>query len=513
MSLRVSLSARVSNRSAIGAKVEIRAGSLRQLLETSSSTPAVAPADLVFGLGQRLSADVVRVLWPAGILQAETELGVARTGTAVTVTELDRKPSSCPYLFTWNGSRFEFITDFLGGGEMGAWLAPRTWNQPDPDEYVRIRADQLQPRDGRYELRITNELEEALFLDRAQLVVVSHPQGVEVYPNEGMVSAPGPFQLFTSRNAQAPLSATDSRGRDVLDRVRSVDRQYADAVPLEPIRGYAAPHSLTLTLPPAGAGGQRLLLLTGWTDYAFSGDNVAAHQAGLRLLPPSLEVKQPDGTWRTAIAEVGIPVGRPQTIVVDLRGRVPASASDVRITTSMRVYWDQVLVDTSNASAPYSVTRLEPLSAALRWRGFSTEAPLDGREPYTYDYTRVSFESPWKLMPGRYTREGDVRDLLLGTDDLFVVSRTGDEIELAFDAAGLPPLPDGWTRTFLLYAGGFSKEMNLHSASPDTLLPLPFHGMTAYPYSAPDAYPSTPAHRDYLERYNTRVVPRAIPPL
>ena len=77
----------------------------------------------------------------------------------------------------------------------------------------------------------------------------------------------------------------------------------------------------------------------------------------------------------------------------------------------------------------------------------------------------------------------------------------------------LPPLPDGWTRTFLLYADGFSKEMNLHSASPDGLLPLPFHGMTRYPYSSPEAYPSTPAHREYLERYNTRVVSRTLPAL
>ena len=142
----------------------------------------------------------------------------------------------------------------------------------------------------------------------------------------------------------------------------------------------------------------------------------------------------------------------------------------------------------------------------MRWRGFSAEAPSDGQEPYTYDYDRVSATSPWKLLPGRYTREGDVRPLLRGTDDMFVVSRPGDEIAISFDATALPPLPQGWTRTFLLYADGFSKEMNLHSSSPDTLLPLPFHGMTQYPYAAPEAYPSTPAHREYLERYNTRVV-------
>jgi hypothetical protein len=74
-----------------------------------------------------------------------------------------------------------------------------------------------------------------------------------------------------------------------------------------------------------------------------------------------------------------------------------------------------------------------------------------------------------------------VRALLTASDDRFVVARPGDEIALRFRANGLPPLPDGWTRTFLLYGDGFSKEMDLNSVSPDQVEPLPFHGMTAYP--------------------------------
>src|SRR4029450_7032917 len=67
-SLRVNLAGKVSNRSGVGSKIEIRAGSLAQKLETYSSYPAPAPADLVFGLGKRASVDAVRVLWPAGIV-------------------------------------------------------------------------------------------------------------------------------------------------------------------------------------------------------------------------------------------------------------------------------------------------------------------------------------------------------------------------------------------------------------------------------------------------------------
>ncbi len=196
----MNLAGRVSNRSGVGAKIEVRAGSLAQKLETYSASPAPAPADIVFGLGKRTTVDAVRVLWPAGIVQAETEFASYRKSALITsLTELDRKPSSCPYLYVWNGERFEFVTDFMGGGEMGHLDAPGIYNTPDPDEYVRIRGDQLRERNGRYELRVTNELEEALFVDQLQLISVAHPQGTEVYPNEGLTVPPQPFKIYTAR--------------------------------------------------------------------------------------------------------------------------------------------------------------------------------------------------------------------------------------------------------------------------------------------------------------------------
>ncbi|HYX41062.1 MAG TPA: hypothetical protein VE821_05165, partial [Pyrinomonadaceae bacterium] len=411
-----------------------------------------------------------------------------------------------------NGTRFEFITDFMGGGEMGYLEEPGRYNTPDPDEYVRIRGAQLQARNGRYELRVTNELEETMFVDRLQLVAVAHPQDVEVYPNEGMSDPPRPFILYKTKGAHPPLAATDEHGHDVLARITRMDREYPDDFRRDPIRGYAAEHTLTLKLDD-GVPAQRrtLLLLTGWTDYSWSSDNVAAAQAGKAAMLPALQVRDASGQWRTVIADIGIPVGRPQTVTVDLTGKFLSASREVRIVTNMRVLWDQILVDTSSGDFPVQLTRLDPVSANLHWRGFSREMTPDGREPYGYDYEQVSFAAPWKVMPGRYTRLGDVRALLLRSDDMFVISRPGDEISLSFDATRLPPLPQGWTRTFLLYADGFSKEMDVNSASPDEVGPLPFHGMTKYPYQPPEHYPLTAARRAYMERYNTRVVATEIP--
>jgi tetratricopeptide (TPR) repeat protein len=529
-SLRVKLSGKVSNRSSVGAKIEARAGSLVQKLETSSASPPAAPADIIFGLGKRANADAVRVIWPAGIVQAETEIGRAANGntadpkiTFVTldVTELDRKPSSCPYLYAWNGERFEFITDFMGGGEMGYLEEPGRHNIPDPVEYVRIRGDQLKERNGRYELRVTNELEEALFADRFQLIAVDHPQGVEVYPNEGMTDPPRPFKLYATRSAHPPLTAVDDHGNDVLSRITSMDRRYPDDFSRDRIRGYAAEHTLTMkladsaksdrVLPGHPANHRMLLLLTGWTDYAWSSDNVAAAQAGKSMMLPSLQVKDAEGQWRTVIEDIGIPVGRPQTVTVDLTGKFLSPSREVRIVTNMRILWDQILVDTSAGTTPVRMMQLDPVDARLSWRGFSREITPDGREPFGYDYNQISFTSPWKVMPGRYTREGDVRELLLKSDDMFVISRPGDEISLSFDVRKLPPVRAGWTRTFLLYSDGFSKEMDINSASPDQVSPLPFHAMTKYPYADPEAYPMTAARRAYIDRYNTRLVTAEIP--
>ena len=289
------------------------------------------------------------MLWPSGVVQAEsagetgpgspTPVVLTALPSIVTVEELNRKPSSCPFLYTWNGERFEFVTDFLGGGEMGYWERPRTYNRPDPIEFVRIRDEQLHAKNGRYEIRVTNELEETLFLDRLQLMAIDHPRNISVYPNEGMTDPPKPFRLFAVTDQRAPTVVTDGGGRVVTEQSSRWIDSTVDNFELRTIRGYAAPHDLVIELgsvPP-----RPVLLLTGWTDYAFSSDNVAAHQAGLGLTPPRLDVRDSEGRWRPAIADIGIPVGRPQTIVVDLAPALRAGEHAVRVTTNMRIYWDQ----------------------------------------------------------------------------------------------------------------------------------------------------------------------------
>src|SRR5262245_9882872 len=157
----------------------------------------------------------------------------------------------------------------MGGGEMGYLEEPGRNNQPDPVEYVRLRDDQLREKDGKFEIRVTNELEEALLVDRLQLLAIAHPADTEVYQNEGMSDPPKPFKLCLTRGARPPLSAVDDHGHDVLDRITNLDRRYPDDFPLERIRGYADEHTLTMNLArgegrrPKAVGDRTVLLLTG----------------------------------------------------------------------------------------------------------------------------------------------------------------------------------------------------------------------------------------------------------
>jgi hypothetical protein len=179
----------------------------------------------------------------------------------------------------------------------------------------------------------------------------------------------------------------------------------------------------------------------------------------------------------------------------------------------MRVYWDRVVAAAPADDVAPDTRALAPSRARLEERGFSLETSADGREPWTYDYTRVSGLSPWKTMPGRYTRTGDVLSLLTATDNAFVVSKPGDEVAVRFDAAALPAVPPGFSRTFLLHAIGYSKEMDINSASPDVVLPLPYHGMKEYPYAEADVPARVRETHAGAEEWNTRAVVRPIVPI
>ncbi len=313
--------------------------------------------------------------------------------------------------------------------------------------------------------------------------------------------------LYTTRNEHPPISAVDSNGKNVSANVEKLDKKFYDSFRSLNVRGYAAAHELTLNLDDKkGYKGRTLLLLTGWTDYAFSSDNLAASQSGKSLFLPKLQVKNKRGEWQTVIDSIGISIGRPQTIVADLTGKFLSDSREVRIVTNFKTFWDKIAVDTSEQTDVKTV-ELPPVQADLRTRGFSEEIKYG--EMIEANYDAVLNDGRWKYFSGTFTRLGAVNPLLKAIDDIFVISKTGDELVLSFDA--LPELPSNKKYTFLLYADGYSKEMDINSGSPDQVLPLPFKGMTKYPYAADEKFPMTEEKRRLNDEYTTRTVRGVLP--
>ena len=496
-----------SNLDGLGAKVEVRAGAHRLRREVRSGSGYFSQSDLPlhFGLGSADKADYVRFLWPGGVKQIEMDVEAGRTAR---IEELDRKGTSCPILYAWDGEKIRFVTDFLGGSAFGYLLAPGTYNTPDTSETVKLESFPLVPRDGAFELRWVNQLEEALLYDKAALLVIDHPGDVEVFPNERLMPGP-PYpedRLYPLTKLRPPKHATDQRGQDVTELVLEKDRRYPDDFALLPFKGYADDHTLTLDLGALQDDASYVLLLYGWVDYADSSSNLAASQAGLVLVPPRLEVLNERGEIEGGLEQMGFPAGLPKTMLVDLSGLVGQNRHRVRISTNMRLYWDQVLVAEIAPGAPVAVHELPASEAELRFVGYPQPVNPDGRTPTLYTYDRIAETDLWDAHEGYYTRYGDVRPLVEKVDDRYVITHHGDELRLTFDAKTLPALERGWKRSYLVVADGFGKDMDLNSARPLRLEPLPFHGMPSYPYPEGEMVDDWEAWQRSLEEFNTRYV-------
>ncbi|HXZ11691.1 MAG TPA: FG-GAP-like repeat-containing protein [Candidatus Sulfotelmatobacter sp.] len=495
------------NKSGIGTKVELFAGALEQKWEIAGASGYLGqgPTEIIAGLGPEREAEVVRLLWPTGVLQDEMELA-ANKGELI--TEIDRRGSSCPIVFVWNGERFEFLADMIGPGIVGHWVGPNQRNAPDPDEYFKVAGWQAQPKGGLLQFRMLEPMEELDYLDQVRLLAVDHPKDVEVYPNEFFASNPPfpKFKVIASRGAHPPAGAWDDKARDILPLLLERDRKYVTDFPDAPYQGFAAMHTIELDLGDWDASRPLRLLMDGFTDYFSANSMYAAWQAGITPIPPYVEELQASGKWVRVVDDMGFPAGLARTMVADLTGKLSAGTRFIRITTNLKIYWDRIRVDNSPPDVPFRLTEVPLASARLGFRGYPRVVEGNPRNDLTYVYKDVSATGPYTRQIGNYTRYGDVTDLVRNSDDEFVIFGSGDEVAIDFDATKLPDPPPGWVRDYFFYADGFAKDMDFYAAHGDTVAPLPFHTPETYPYPAGIGFPEDELHLKYLLEYNTRGV-------
>ncbi|MGH7531616.1 MAG: FG-GAP-like repeat-containing protein, partial [Gemmatimonadales bacterium] len=295
-----------NNNFGIGARLEVRAGELYQ-------TRVVTDRVTHFGLGSHLKADVLRVQWPNGVPQT-----VYFPGTDEDVLELELLKGSCAFLYTWDGTRFRFVTDVMWRSALGMPMGimggkPETGGGTGEtmtyapagasQEYLRIPGDALRPRDGSYILQVTEELWETAYVDEIRLLAVDHPDSVAVFVDERFVP-PGPVDLriYQTVRPRPPRSAVDERGANVLPALRERDDVYVSNLRPERYQGVVEPHDLILDLGEDAGRQGSVLVLRGWIYPTDASINVAlSQQTDLAVQLPSLEVRDARGRWTTAI--------------------------------------------------------------------------------------------------------------------------------------------------------------------------------------------------------------------
>jgi Tfp pilus assembly protein PilF len=503
--LQIDLKALNDNKSAIGTKVELFAGPLYQKWEVQGASGYLGQNALpiLAGLDGESGADVVRLLWPTGVPQDEVELASRRTQT---IGELDRRGSSCPVLFSWNGHEYEFIADMIGPGVVGHWVAPGQRDVPDPTEYLKVSGNSARPRNGVLSFRFLEPMEETVYLDQVRLLAIDHPAYLDVFPNERFASNP-PFPTFgvvPSRNARLPLGAWDDQGDDVLPLLAKRDRKYVTSFEGLPYAGFAKLHWIELDLGPWDPSKPLRLIADGYTDYFTATSMYAADQAGIKVIPPYVEALNPQGKWDRIVDDMGFPAGLERTMVADLTGKIPPGTRRIRIVTNLKIYWDAIHIDQTPATSQIHITEVPLQNASLAALGYPKEIRLSPASDTIYSYAERSKTGPYAHAAGNYTRYGDVLPLLRSSDDRFVIFSSGEGVKLGFDARHLPALPTGWTRDYFFYADGFEKDMDFYAAHAFTVAPLPRHTLLPYPYPSGRGYPADAEHLLYELQYNTR---------
>jgi len=500
LQVKIDLVGHKANASGIGTVIEVAAGGFRVARR-------VTTLPIEIGVGSHGQLDALRARFAVHVNYADFKVDPTNV---FTLDELVLPEGSCPYLYTWDGERFRFVTDLLGAAPAGLPVAEGRYIESDPDEYVWLGDEKLfAPREGNYTLQITEELREVLYLDEAKLVVVDHPPGTEVHTTGKLL--PGkPFplhELITLHNRHPLLRAVDHSETDVTALLQETDSRRVSPTKLRSsqLRGLAEAHSITLDFGDLPADKPLVLALTGWLRFGGGTANVAASLEPALPFPfPTLEVEV-NGTWTPVPVIAGAPAGKTKTIVVDLTGKLSPGARRLRLSTAFEIHWDRIALFEKRDNSETRIALMSPDVADLHWRGFSEVKHLPWHEPLTPDYDSVYSTARWTITPaGWCTRYGDISELIAKRDNGLALINGGDELTLKFSTSRLSAKPAGAQRDFFLWSVGWDKDADFHCVRGAEVEPLPWHGMNDQKYGH-EARPEFPSDQ-LMKQYNTRWV-------
>ncbi|MCU0711489.1 MAG: hypothetical protein MUC43_05485 [Pirellula sp.] len=353
-----------------------------------------------FGLGAKNQADILRVIWTNGIPN-----NIFNVDSRVTVFDQQNLGGSCPYLYTWNGERFEFVTDCLWAAPIGLQFAAGVTAPTREWEYLKIDGELLKPKDDSYILQITEELWEAAYFDSVKLLAIDHPKEIDVFTNEKVGPAEiSEFKIRTVENRIYPKSIIDQNGNDLREWTNKRDQRYTRTWTEGYNQGLTKPHWLeidfreeTPNAAQAKPSKEIVLYMTGWLFPTCTSLNLASDENPLKpkLQPPSIQVPDADGNWVEVVPYAGFPGGKTKTIAIDVTDVFLCDDHRIRLVSNMELCWDEVFYtrgERKPRSDSFVVTPLELQSADLHYRGFSELIPQPGNAPKRYEYNSVTKE-------------------------------------------------------------------------------------------------------------------------
>jgi len=398
--------------------------------------------------------------------------------------------TSCPSLYVWNGTGYNYAADVNDGtGWLGylEYFAPggsMVFSYNYPYDYIKLDSTQLKPLDGFYNFRIAEDTNEIFYLDSVQLVAVDHPADTDVFSTKStfVYNLTGQGTIYTvSKDLATPVSAVNGQGQNVLPLISKLDNKFTTALRW-------AWNNITLNLGNLDGAKNIYLVVaarTVWPTTQAGSENFMSYAKKPGVMPsppPYMQVKAENGSWVNVPADrqFPIPATTDQEFVVNLTGLFPTNNFELRINYYQDIQFDYIGISTSPQQKIVSYT-LTPSSA----------------------YLTQTFV-PNSTSTGAFTRYGDVTTLLQSADNEFVIGREGDVVSIQFPA-DLPPVPKGWVRDFFVVANCWFKGDGLPYV-PFTVDPLPFQAMTSFPYPSNETYPYDAENLAYLQTYNTRII-------
>ncbi len=428
----------------------------------------------------------------------------------ITVTAAFTGGSSCPALYMWNGTDNIYVGDISNHGWLGyikyknsarGQEVPFTFYKNNPWDYIPLNNTQLQETNGNYNLTLIQKWNEIFYLDRAYMVVVDHPADVNVYSTmvEEYLDPNYMGQIYTvNKNQLTPISAVNEKGQNILPQISKIDNIFTNGT-----HGFQSPtwnnitwNQITLDLGDLSKAQQIKLVIRSVVDWGPAEDyntwleyfyDPAVPDGTEVTPPPYMEVKDANNNWIKVDWSRQIPLpsdSAPRTFIVDLTGLFPTNNYALRINNFWNVTFDYIATDTT-PQQNITIQTIEPQACLYQ-----------------------SFQPGTAAATGNFTRYGNVTELLLTADDMFVIGRQGDAVSLQFPTANLTAPAEGMIRDYFFFESCWFKDEygNWGFGFDFTVDPLPFETMSGFPYPPNEQYHNDTAHQNYLQTWNTRTI-------